>query len=160
MVRTLGVEEEMLLVDIRNGRPRSVSGRLLVRAVAAEPALLRAYDRDDMAAGAVMHAVAMANDLVGAGRALTASALWKHLGLRSSPHDRARRFAHAVAGPDGADVGLGHPYRSCDTWRLGDAELLVSRFRAFLIRQRVLAQAESVESVESVGPVASVVPPG
>ena len=32
MVRTLGVEEEMLLVDIRNGRPRSVSGQLLIRA--------------------------------------------------------------------------------------------------------------------------------
>lgn len=28
----MGVEEEMLLVDIRNGRPRSVSGRLLIRA--------------------------------------------------------------------------------------------------------------------------------
>jgi glutamate---cysteine ligase / carboxylate-amine ligase len=32
MVRTLGVEEEMLLVDVRNGRPRSVSGQMLVRA--------------------------------------------------------------------------------------------------------------------------------
>ncbi|NUR81986.1 MAG: glutamate--cysteine ligase [Dermatophilaceae bacterium] len=32
MVRTLGVEEEMLLVDVRNGRARSVSGQLLVRA--------------------------------------------------------------------------------------------------------------------------------
>ena len=32
MVRTLGVEEEMLLVDISSGRPRSVSGRLLLRA--------------------------------------------------------------------------------------------------------------------------------
>ena len=32
MLRTLGVEEEMLLVDVRNGRPRSVSGQLLVRA--------------------------------------------------------------------------------------------------------------------------------
>ena len=32
MARTLGVEEEMLLVDLRNGRPRSVSGQLLVRA--------------------------------------------------------------------------------------------------------------------------------
>ncbi|EWT00608.1 carboxylate--amine ligase [Intrasporangium oryzae NRRL B-24470] len=31
-MRTMGVEEEMLLVDIRNGRPRSVSGRLLIRA--------------------------------------------------------------------------------------------------------------------------------
>ena len=32
MVRTLGVEEEMLLVDVRNGRPQSVSGQMLVRA--------------------------------------------------------------------------------------------------------------------------------
>lgn len=37
MVRTLGVEEEMLLVDIRNGRPRSVSGQLLVRAAHEPP---------------------------------------------------------------------------------------------------------------------------
>jgi len=32
VTRTVGVEEEMLLVDIRNGRPRSVSGQLLIRA--------------------------------------------------------------------------------------------------------------------------------
>lgn len=32
MVRTLGVEEEMLLVDLRNGHPLSVSGQLLVHA--------------------------------------------------------------------------------------------------------------------------------
>ncbi|MFM6852229.1 MAG: glutamate--cysteine ligase [Terrabacter sp.] len=32
MVRTMGVEEELLLVDISTGRPRSVSGQLLVRA--------------------------------------------------------------------------------------------------------------------------------
>ena len=31
-MRTLGVEEEMLLVDVRNGRPRSVSGQMLIRA--------------------------------------------------------------------------------------------------------------------------------
>ncbi len=31
MVRTVGVEEEMLLVDVRNGRPRSVSGQLVLR---------------------------------------------------------------------------------------------------------------------------------
>ena len=36
-MRSLGVEEEMLLVDIRNGRPRSVSGQLLIRA-AHQPA--------------------------------------------------------------------------------------------------------------------------
>ena len=32
MVRTLGIEEEMLLVDVRNGRPRPLSSLLLVRA--------------------------------------------------------------------------------------------------------------------------------
>jgi carboxylate-amine ligase len=31
-VRTVGVEEELLLVDIHDGRPRSVSGRVLLRA--------------------------------------------------------------------------------------------------------------------------------
>lgn len=123
---------------------RTACRRLLVRAVAAEPALLRGYDRDDTSAGAVIHAVAMANDKVGLGRVLTASALWREMGLRSSPHDRARRFARAVAGPDGVDVGLGHPYRSSDTWRLGTADLLVSRFRSFLLLQRDLAEAEPV----------------
>ncbi|GAB3056988.1 glutamate--cysteine ligase [Intrasporangium mesophilum] len=37
MVRTLGVEEEMLLVDVRNGRPRSVSGQTLIRAAHQPP---------------------------------------------------------------------------------------------------------------------------
>ena len=37
MARTMGVEEEMLLVDVRNGRPRSVSGQLLVRAEGQPP---------------------------------------------------------------------------------------------------------------------------
>ncbi|WP_457254057.1 hypothetical protein [Pedococcus sp. P5_B7] len=139
---------------------RTACRRLLVRAVAAEPALLRGYDRDDMSAGAVLHAVAMANDLVGAGRAVAASALWRHLGLRSSPHDRARRFAHAVAGPDGVEVDLGHPYRSSQTWSLGCADLLIGRFRAFLIRQRVLADAEPAAPAVPVDPVAAVGPPG
>ena len=92
----------------------------------------------------MIHPVAMAKDLVGPGRVLTASTLWKHMGLRSTPHDRARRFARAVAGPEGVDVGLGHPYRSSDTWRLGSVDLLVSRFRSFLLRQRALAEAEPV----------------
>ena len=37
MVRTLGVEEEMLLVDVHDGRPRSVSGRVLARAARRHP---------------------------------------------------------------------------------------------------------------------------
>src|SRR6478609_10699445 len=37
MVRTLGVEEEMLLVDVHDGRPRSVSAQLLVRAARRNP---------------------------------------------------------------------------------------------------------------------------
>lgn len=36
-MRTLGVEEEMLLVDVHDGRPRSVSGQLLVRAARRHP---------------------------------------------------------------------------------------------------------------------------
>jgi hypothetical protein len=36
-MRTLGVEEEMLLVDVRNGRPRSVSGQVLMHATPAAP---------------------------------------------------------------------------------------------------------------------------
>lgn len=39
MVRTVGVEEEMLLVDIRNGRPRSVSGQLVLRAALQQSAV-------------------------------------------------------------------------------------------------------------------------
>lgn len=127
---------------------RTACRRLLARAVAAEPALLRGYDRDDIAAGAVIHAVAMANDLLGPGRALTSTALWTHMGLRSSPHDRARRFAHAVSGPDGVDVRLGHPHRAPDVWRLGSADLLVGRFRNFLMAQRALADLEAVRPRE------------
>ncbi|WP_076258727.1 glutamate--cysteine ligase [Intrasporangium flavum] len=37
MVRTLGIEEEMLLVDVRNGRPRPLSSLLLIRAAHAPP---------------------------------------------------------------------------------------------------------------------------
>ncbi len=37
MVRTVGVEEEMLLVDVRTGRPRSVSGQMLGHAPRRRP---------------------------------------------------------------------------------------------------------------------------
>lgn len=36
-MRTVGVEEELLLVDIHDGRPRSVSGRVLLRAAQQDP---------------------------------------------------------------------------------------------------------------------------
>jgi len=142
-VAVIGDRIDPVALSLIGVEGRTACRRLLVRAVSAEPALLRGSDRDDVAAGAVIHAVAMANDLVGPGRVLTAATLWRHLGLRSSPHDRARRFAHAVAGPDGVDVGLRHPYRSADTWRLGSLDLLVGRFRSFLLRQRALADAEA-----------------
>jgi hypothetical protein len=122
---------------------RTACRRLLVRAVAGEPALLRGSDRDDIAAGAVVHAFAKANDLIGTGCALTSTALWTHLGLKSSPRDRARRFAHAVAGPDGVELGYGHPRREPDVWRLGSADLLLGRFRNFLMGLRAIADTES-----------------
>lgn len=39
MGRTGGVEEEMLLVDVRNGRPKSVSGQLVLRAAMQQQAV-------------------------------------------------------------------------------------------------------------------------
>ena len=36
-MRTVGVEEEMLLVDVRTGRPRSVSGQMLAHAPRRRP---------------------------------------------------------------------------------------------------------------------------
>lgn len=38
-MRTVGVEEELLLVDIHNGRPRSVSGQLVLRAAMQQSAV-------------------------------------------------------------------------------------------------------------------------
>ena len=125
---------------------RTACRRLLVRAVAAEPALLRSSDRDDIAAGAVIHAIAKGNDVLGPGCALTSTGLWTQMGLKSSPHDRARRFAHAVAGPEGVDGGYSFRRHEPDVWRLGGTDLLFGRFRGFLMLLRDIADLEGARS--------------
>ena len=123
---------------------RTACRRLLVRAVAAEPALLLRPDRDDTAAGAVLLAVARANDLVGQGRAIPASVLTHVCGLQTAPHERARSFAHAVAGHDGTGFDRhGGSRTKPDVLVLGSPDLLLGRFRAQLVRLRGLAHDEA-----------------
>ena len=80
---------------------RTACRRLLVRAVAAEPGLLREPSRDEVVPAAVLWAVGKANDLVGPGRQMPVSAITALCGLKSAPTERGKAFAHAVAGPRG-----------------------------------------------------------
>ena len=114
--------------------------RLLARAVGSEPGLLRS-DRDDMAAGAVVWAVAKGNDLVGPNRPVRASAIMELAGLRSSPGQRGAAFAYAVGGVSTrygrADWTYGG--QRPDVIPLGNPDLLLGRFRRRLITSRDLA---------------------
>lgn len=114
--------------------------RLLVRAVAAAPGLLRS-DRDDIAAGAVVWAAAKGNDLVGQNLPLRASVIQDLAGLHTSPGQRGAAFAHAL-------TGVGTSYGQAD-WLygglrpnvipLGSPDLLLGRFRQRLITFRDIA---------------------
>jgi hypothetical protein len=133
-------------LDLFGAEVRTACRRLAVRAVAAEPALLTGSDRDDGAAAALLYAVAKGNDLVGAGRALSATVFHRWVGLKSSPQERARRFAHAVAGVEPVtawDSRLGAKSSTPDVWNLGSADYLTSTFRRHLLRARDLADAEA-----------------
>ncbi len=114
--------------------------RLLIRAVAAEPALVTRSDRDDIAAGAVMWAVAKGNDLVGTNRPVRASVLQDVFGLRSTPSGRGSAFAQAVGGTQSL---YGRPqwmyHAQPDVVALGSPDLLLSRFRRQLVLTRDLA---------------------
>ncbi len=122
------------------GEGLTAARRLLVRAVAAEPGLLRS-DRDDMAVGAVVWAVAKGNDLVGANRPVRASAIQELAGLRSSPGQRGAAFAYAVGGVSTrygrADWTYGG--QRPDVIPLGSPDLLLGRFRRRLVTSRDLA---------------------
>ncbi|MDF2144533.1 hypothetical protein [Knoellia sp. p5-6-4] len=121
---------------------RTACRRLLVRAVAAEPGLLREPSRDEVVPAAVLWAVGKANDLLGPGRVMPVSAITALCGLKSTPTERGRAFAHAVAGPRGVRFGR-HGYgANPDVLELGSADLLVSRFRRQLVGLRDLALAE------------------
>ena len=115
--------------------------RLLTRAVTAEPGLVTRSDRDDLAAGAVLWAVAKGNDLIGSNRPLRAAVIQDVCGLRSTPSQRGSSFAHAVGG-DGS-VYYGRPLWMFDAQPavipLGSPDLLLSRFRRRLVLVRDLA---------------------
>ncbi len=119
----------------------SAARRLLTRAVTAEPGLVTRSDRDDLAAGAVLWAVAKGNDLIGSNRPLRAAVIQEVCGLRSTPSQRGSSFAHAVGG-DGA-VYYGRPLWMFDAQPavipLGSPDLLLSRFRRRLVLVRDLA---------------------
>lgn len=141
--RLLGIDARLQRwAPVLLGREGLTAGRrLLGRAVAAEPGLLTRSDRDDVAAGAVVWAVAKGNDLVGNGRPLRAGVIQDVCGLRSSPSHRGGSFAHAVGG-DGS-VAYGRPLWLFGTQPpvipLGAPDLLLRRFRQRLVLLRDLA---------------------
>ncbi len=114
---------------------------LLTRAVSSEPGLLTRSDRDDVATGAVLWAVAKGNDLVGTNRPVRVGVIQDVCGLSSSPSGRGASFAHAVGG-DGS-THYGRPLWMFDAQPavipLGSADLLVARFRRRLVLMRDLA---------------------
>jgi hypothetical protein len=147
-VAAIAARCDLVADGLHDAELRTACRRLLVRAVSAEPELLLRSDRDDTAAGAVLHAVAAANDLVGRGRAFTSSSLTELCGLRSSPHGRAQSFAHAVAGPEGTGFApYGESRGEPDVLVLGSPDLLLGRFRAKLVRLRGLAHEERHQAV-------------
>jgi hypothetical protein len=121
---------------------RTACRRLLVRAVAAEPGLLREPSRDEVVPAAVLWAVGKANDLLGQGRQMPVSAVTALCGLKSAPTERGKAFAHAVAGPRGVAFGRYGYGADPDVLELGSADLLVARFRRQLVRLRDLAVGE------------------
>jgi hypothetical protein len=121
---------------------RAACRRLLVRAVAAEPGLLREPSRDEVVPAAVLWAVGKANDLVGPGRQMPVSAVTALCGLKSAPTERGKAFAHAVAGPRGVGFERFRYGAEPDVLELGSADLLVSSFRRHLITLRDLARGE------------------
>jgi hypothetical protein len=119
----------------------AASRRLLARAVASEPALLTRSDRDDVATGAVLWAVAKGNDLVGSNRPVRVGVIQDVCGLTTSPSGRGSAFAHAVGG-DGS-TSYGRPlwmfHAQPAVIPLGSPDLLVARFRRRLVLLRDLA---------------------
>lgn len=114
---------------------------LLTRAVANEPALLRS-DRDDVATGAVLWAVARGNDMVGSNRPVRTSLIQDVCGLASAPSARGSAFAHAVGG---GELRYGAPVWMYDArpnvLPLGSPDLLLARFRQRVVALRDISMA-------------------
>lgn len=141
-VRSIDVRLEQWAPVLLGDEGHTATRRLLTRAVALEPALLRS-DRDDVATGAVLWAVAKGNDLVGPNRPVRASVIQEVCGLASTPSARGSAFAHAVSG--GGEMRHGRPVWMYDTRPsvvpLGSPDLLLSRFRRTLVALRDISMA-------------------
>ena len=141
-VQVIGEQVDDVAARLFDDEVRTACRRLLVRAVAAEPGLLREPSRDEVVPAAVLWAVGKANDLLGPGRQMPVSAVTALCGLKSAPTERGKAFAHAVAGPRGVAFGRYQYGVDPDVLELGSADLLVSRFRRQLVRLRDLALGE------------------
>ncbi len=140
-VRAIDVRLEQWAPVLIGDEGLAAARRLLTRAVSSEPGLLTRSDRDDLATGAVLWAVAKGNDLVGAHRPVRVGVIQDVCGLSSSPSGRGASFAHAVGG-DGS-TSYGRPLWMFDAQPavipLGSPDLLVARFRRRLVLMRDLA---------------------
>lgn len=106
---------------------RTAARRLLVRAVAAQPALLRGVAGDAVMACAALTAVAKANDLVGQGRVVPVTLLRTLFDLKSAPNDKVQAMTRAVAPQTSLVSGWERPI--LDVPILGSPDFLVGSFR-------------------------------
>jgi hypothetical protein len=141
-VRSIDVRLEQWAPVLLGDEGPAATRRMLTRAVALEPALLRS-DRDDVATGAVLWAVAKGNDLVGTNRPVRAGVIQEVCGLVCTPSARGSAFAHAVSG--GGEMRYGRPVWMYDARPsvvpLGSPDLLLSRFRRTLVALRDISVA-------------------
>jgi len=113
---------------------RTAARRLVVRAVTAQPTLLRSTASEEVVACAALTAVARANDLVGSGRIVPASLLRTMFNLRSSPNDKVQALTRAVA-PETAFLD-GWARGGFDVTVLGSEDYLVGSFRRAVVAAR------------------------
>lgn len=113
---------------------RTAARRLLVRAVTAQPTLLRSTASEEVVACAALTAVARANDLVGPGRVVPVSLLRTMFNLRSSPNDKVQGLTRAVAPETAFLAGWDRP--GFDVTVLGSEDYLVGSFRRAVVLAR------------------------
>ena len=130
---------------------RTAARLLLVRAVVAQPALLRGVSGDEVMACAALTAVAKANDLVGQGRVVPVSLLRTLFNLRSAPNDKVSAMTRAVA-PQTALLG-GWERPLLDVPVLGSPDFLVGSFRQAVIAARDAALHLRATTPELARPV-------
>lgn len=123
---------------VLGGELRTAYRRLLVRA--AHSGMLRVWREvaPERLAATIIHCVVKANALTGSGAPFRVRDFISGLGVQQAPYDRSRSLALSLAG-SGWPHGR-RPSGAPDVFVLGDAGLLVSRFRHDLLTYRDLAR--------------------